>query len=117
MEDVPCVFTHFLFTFIPIEYLASKFVFQLAHGLDRTKNNRASSILVWDVIRETGAGQQSDANSISEFSNGLPADSLYNMEKIAHDIYPKDKNVQYFCDRPLCDACRFICFLLKLSCL
>ncbi|KAL5112306.1 GATOR complex protein MIOS [Taenia crassiceps] len=78
----------------------------LAQGLDRGKPNRASSVLVWDVIRETGSKQQFDANANSEFSSGLPADSLYNMDKFVSDIYIKDRRMQSFCDRPLCDACQ-----------
>ena len=92
---------------VPSIFLGSYyFALQLAHGLDRAKNNRSSSIFVWDVIRETGAKRQTDVNSVSGFSNGFPADSLYNMEKFASDIYAKDRHIQYFCDRPLCDACR-----------
>nr|CDS16421.1 WD repeat containing protein mio [Echinococcus granulosus] len=78
----------------------------LAQGLDRGKHNRASSVLVWDVIRETGAKQQFATNANSEFSSGLPADSLYNMDKFAGDTYVKDRRMHSFCDRPLCDACQ-----------
>ncbi|VDK35613.1 unnamed protein product [Taenia asiatica] len=78
----------------------------LAQGLDRGKPNRASSVLVWDVIRETGPKQQFDVNANSEFSSGLPADSLYNMDKFVSDVYIKDRRMQSFCDRPLCDACQ-----------
>lgn len=85
--------------------MLNAFNFQLAQGLDRGKPNRASSVLVWDVIRETGSRQQFDANTNSEFSSGLPADSLYNIDKFIGDIYIKDRRMQSFCDRPLCDAC------------
>ncbi|KAL5967447.1 GATOR complex protein MIOS [Taenia solium] len=85
---------------------SNAFNFQLAQGLDRGKPNRASSVLVWDVIRETGPKQQFDVNANSEFSSGLPADSLYNMDKFVSDVYIKDRRMQSFCDRPLCDACQ-----------
>ncbi|KAM3187829.1 hypothetical protein ACTXT7_001526 [Hymenolepis weldensis] len=77
----------------------------LAQGLDRGKPNRTPSVLIWDVIRETGAKDQSEAKPNTEFSNGLPPSSLYNMDKIPSEISAKGKDVLPFCDRPLCDAC------------
>ncbi|VDO03329.1 unnamed protein product [Rodentolepis nana] len=77
----------------------------LAQGIDRGKHNRTPSVLVWDVIRETCAKDQSDAKPSTEFSNALPPNSLYNMGKISSEVSAKGKDTQSFCDRPLCDAC------------
>ncbi|KAM7541532.1 hypothetical protein Aperf_G00000038674 [Anoplocephala perfoliata] len=82
-------------------------VILLAQGLDRGKNNRIPSVLVWDVIRETGSKEQLHAGKTNtELSGGrLPPDSLYNIDKIASEIRVKGKDSKSFCDRPLCDAC------------
>nr|CDS34128.1 WD repeat containing protein mio [Hymenolepis microstoma] len=77
----------------------------LAQGIDRGKHNRTPSVLVWDVIRETCAKDQSEAKPNTEFSNSLPPNSLYNMDKVSSEVSAKGNDSLSFCDRPLCDAC------------